>query len=638
MAKHAGFATVLTFKQEIFQNILNLLYIDGSVPHQFQIGTTVFSANFFFDFPQLGFHATNPSTIQLDVTGWGPMTLGSAAERKVIFKASLQIPHQVTLANNGDLNFQFDTSGLSIQSYSFVPFEGDAFSMTEQFMLNSSYAEETMEEEIRNYLTPYNQFFPPIQTTFLLGQFIRRSFSSVTARAVNGAFAIGLDVNDVNGGVVTHGSPETLQDIGESEAFGMCINELVWEDTALGLSRPLVGKAFRDGGATLDSYSVSMCEGYLFISGSGSRLGGTATFSLEAHPHISEPTTAYWSEPAPRQEVWMEIRNFDLDIDRSGWGVVLEVFTGIITFGIAAAIIESMISAMRSAAYEMTSSFNGFARGEVSHTFTFSDMEEGTIQLTLKRFEFHAYGIYVTSTFNISAIPYIDWPYSREIDIEQFEERMLAVDYRADHPYQSDPQLSAVFTVRRNDTNAVIYTLPGHPSAIFGMKIPQAAVLPILNQINAFTVQLQVTRNLGSESHDVHNSIVTLTIKDRLDRTHPFVRWGHYVIVPNVRAEADGSQTEIGMVVKFRKSKIHRTDFPGRCKMASRYSIERPHSKWAKVPIVQRRDYDPANIYLQYLDQLPFARNRIAANHDTGILCHYCFFGSPVSTTPAALP
>src|SRR5262249_16941491 len=61
-------------------------------------------------------------------------------------------------------------------------------------------------------------------------------------------------------------------------------------------------------------------------------------------------------------------------------------------------------------------------------------------------------------------------------------------------------------------------------------------------------------------------------VRDRLDRSLPYVRWTHQALIPVVRREADGSKTILGEVVKTRTPKIHRTAIPGRCRMAAHYS------------------------------------------------------------------
>lgn len=103
------------------------------------------------------------------------------------------------------------------------------------------------------------------------------------------------------------------------------------------------------------------------------------------------------------------------------------------------------------------------------------------------------------------------------------------------------------------------------------------------------------------------NTTRTISISDRLDRSHPYVHWHHHIPTPEV---VDGKQ--IGWRQNSRQSMIHRTDVPGRCRFASLYSSE-----------VEELDY---------LDALPFPLDELSANRDD--VCDYCFYGGPTKSAP----
>ena len=98
---------------------------------------------------------------------------------------------------------------------------------------------------------------------------------------------------------------------------------------------------------------------------------------------------------------------------------------------------------------------------------------------------------------------------------------------------------------------------------------------------------------------------------DRLDRSHPYVRWSHKVKAPRRMTRTRHGQPHTFYVGSFnqeRISKIHRTDLAGRCRMADRFSTDK-------------------STRLEYLDDLPVPRDEILAHRE--LFCDYCFFGGP---------
>ena len=91
------------------------------------------------------------------------------------------------------------------------------------------------------------------------------------------------------------------------------------------------------------------------------------------------------------------------------------------------------------------------------------------------------------------------------------------------------------------------------------------------------TITCRVYRTLGSLIQDFFNDEFRVRFLDRLDRSHPYARWFHYAFTPDIRVEEDGTHTfQSAGHVKYRESRLHRTDYPGRCSMVARYSISKP--------------------------------------------------------------
>ena len=120
----------------------------------------------------------------------------------------------------------------------------------------------------------------------------------------------------------------------------------------------------------------------------------------------------------------------------------------------------------------------------------------------------------------------------------------------------------------------------------------------------------------GTPDETIATDTLEVEIKDRLDRTHPFVQWDHTVCVPRIE-EIKGILRQTGWNYENRSSKIHKTKLPGRCRMAGRFS----ESVW------------PINMH--YADQLPFPSETLVQNRE--LLCDYCFFGGPDKEEPLPL-
>jgi len=131
-----------------------------------------------------------------------------------------------------------------------------------------------------------------------------------------------------------------------------------------------------------------------------------------------------------------------------------------------------------------------------------------------------------------------------------------------------------------------------------------------------------VYRPIGTADEELFKTSQRVHVYDRLEPGKgPYVRWTHWVMIEQTTAPGKPTRAYLGARSKQRSSKIHRTQTPGRCKMADRYSEHMdPGSKK-----YQRKA-------LEYLQALPFPANELAAHRSE--LCDYCFFGGPDKQTP----
>lgn len=174
-----------------------------------------------------------------------------------------------------------------------------------------------------------------------------------------------------------------------------------------------------------------------------------------------------------------------------------------------------------------------------------------------------------------------------------------------------DPRVRIQWRVYANDT--------GNPIAESDVDIASAAD-PLHVSINhssaalasytGFIVRCRIYRPWGGWTQELFNQELRIAKEDRLDRTHPYVRWQHTVFYPGYsEKQNDPKRQALGWVVTDRLSKIHYTDPAKRCRFADAYSP------------------DLGKDQLNYFNTLPFELADIAKHRKQ--VCPYCFFGGP---------
>lgn len=363
-------------------------------------------------------------------------------------------------------------------------------------------------------------------------------------------------------------------------------------------------------------------EGHIRISGHATKSPGSVDFSMNAVPHLVRPGHhEEWDEeygehfsidtPA-RDELWFEMRDVDVDIHRDWWVYLLEVLGGVITVGVGVAIVEAMVTMVRDNISSAVSHQSDRAFASRNQSFLLAGTTEPLVALRIERFEAHAVGAFAAMTLR----PQFGAASVRGPAYITPEERPTAVlRYTVKLPFDghpADPQLHVRWTLRRRDTHAIVAEVDRPAGAALDFDADLRA--PELMPCPQYEIACRVYRTLGASVVDLFNGTCTLYVRDRLDRTHPYVRWRHSPFTPNVRVETNGTHTLVGYNHPERVSAIHRTAVPGRCRMVNRFS--------PKVPAGQP----------EYLDALPFPLADLVANRD--VLCDYCFFGGPTKSVP----
>jgi hypothetical protein len=650
MAHHAEFAGVIAIRQDLLQNLIRVLYHANQIPHDIGWGALGLKAALFLDTPEIvcseASGDVNQSSINsrltINLRAWGPILLQEAEQASILFTATIYVEPEISF-ENGALVLQLRDATLT--RFCLEVLSGEPLSPTVQRFLypdptddasqddySSTVLHYLIEGNIRDALSKVPNLFPGFRPAFL-GGLITNSHIRMLVRSLAGVLAIGVDINYE--GVVTLGDPNMLSDVTAGNDIGIWLNA-----GALRAACPEIWDraeaAVRAENASLDNFSFRVEEGRFRATGKASKNGfGAVTFSMNILPQMIRPGIheEYDDEeqhfeintPA-REELWFQPRDISVDIQPSWWLRVGEVLFGAITMGFLAGMMESYLEMFR---YKITGTIgasSGQNFGERTKEFTLPNIAEPTVQFHLGQFECHTEGVFGGLTLR-PLFPSAKLVGERSIAAEALL-RYALPSYRVVLPFDTqreDPKLRVAWTVRRIDSNEILL-IQDLPTGSGGLQITLEKIKAGLLSAAEFRIECRVYRPLGKNSTDLFQDWITVKIEDRLDRSHPYVRWEHDVVTPVVRKEPDGTETVLGVEKKHRVSDIHRTRIPGRCLMVTRFSnkVSRVKTTGSKQP------------HLEYLDSLPFLESELTAHRAQ--VCDYCFFGGPTKTVPLSLP
>jgi hypothetical protein len=630
MPRHAGFAAAIAIREQTLRDLIRVRHHANQLPHTLGGAVPGISASFFLEQPLLTCSAYAGNRLILDLTGRGPLTIAPlgepAATRTVLFRARMFVPPELSLLN-GSLTFAVDGLSSVLDSFDIDPLAGGPYPPNAQAIIDSDYFRSGLETLLRTQLDAIGQLASPLSLAFL-GGLANALGTTTTPALLDGVLALGIDVGGTNG-VTTHGNPALLTDITAGNDIGMWTNPAALP-IVMADAQTHIEEAVTDAGATLaNPPAFTLIEGAFHISGHADKGNeGSVNFSLDAVPRLIRPGThEEWDEeygehfeittPA-REELWFESANVEVDINRPWWSYVLSSLGVVFTFGIGTLVIEAIVDMIRNNIESGITQGGGETVAARVQEFTLAGTTEPTFRLKIETYECHVEGVFAGMTLRPQILaPRVEGP--RFVPIE--EALTASLRYVVKLPFDAhpqDPMLSVRWTVRRTDTNEIIRNID--TQALAGGTLDLSGE-PTLLTAPELRIACRVYSTLGPITTDVFNDTVALGVTDTLDRSRPFVRWRHQVYTPVVRVEADGSHTELGYELKNRVSNIHRTAFPGRCRMASRYSAK-----------VSRIDDGSLRPHLEYMDALPFPLEELVARR--AAVCDYCFFGGPDKTAP----
>lgn len=618
MASHAGFAAVVGLGNHALDKLVRLLYFAGQVQHAFSAevpalnsGAKVSFRNVFLDTPTLVLRALLPGRVGLRLSGWGQVAVtppGSVEELRGSFFDALLTVSVTSVLVRGRLKIRVDPPSATIESLSIRAYAGSTFSDTSQAALGSADLRSWISLGLVVSLAKTDDLFPPFDVSFI-GALAVDPSTRATLVVVEDAVAFGLDVQ--SGGVATQGDATQIGNFLGGHDLAMAINPVAIP-VAFDAIRAGVAAAAKRQGATLDAFSLVAEEGGFRISGSASQAAGGVSFSMLARPAMmlrDDPKLGRLS---------FVLEQVVVNVNPAWWVILLEVF---LIF--PAALVDLFATMIRSNIINGIQLMRPQDVAVLRQQFALAGAPEPGISITIDAFECHTDVVFVGIDMNADfGKPGFTGPTTVSAEemtvlpgMQLVYQAQLGFDALAD-----DPQLRIRWTVRIPGKAPMILVDETVASAGLALTLTRNS-LPYLGS-SEFDVECRVYRVFGTVSHPLVDGRMRLAVADRVDRSHPYVRWTHQVLTPEVRRTPDGSRTLLGDSVKTRRSKIHRTDLPGRCRMVSRYS-----QSW--IDFSTSINTGPT---LDYMDALPFPRAELATHRIQ--VCDYCFYGGPTKTVP----
>lgn len=642
MPNYAGFAAVVQVRQRALQEAIRIFHSAGVIPPQLEgqetipnpggPGSATLGYKLFLDAPRVTLAAANDNhlALALRLTGEARITppSGPVLTGTVLLTLTVHLRPAVSVLAGG-LQVRLLVPALTIPALAVEvlsgPLPADLLAG-----IQTPASRDLLALLLRARLSEMTSMAPPLEIPMAsqLGIGGAVVVTRVVARVLDDALAIGVDLRAADAGVETSGDLAAIANFLNISDIAACLNPSL-VPVALSVVRPTVSAAATAQGVTLDSFNIAVEADHLRLFGHASKDGFGGSFSLRARPRLGRPETIetwedeyggrYTAVNPGSEDIWIDI--FDVQLQEElPWWVYLLIGAGCVLVAPATpVIIASVVSVIDSIRGNITRGLEGQGEAALKGSRTQRASLPGTtapmVEFTVSQLRVGTGGMQAKLWFRPS------WGEGGRVSGPTYLTplQVLGPPLRyalspAPNLYSPlDPLVRIRWQVRRTDTHALVMTqdermiTPGASAISLDLAQDDRRTAP------GFSISCRVYRPLGSSVEELISQTVNLRIEDRLDRTRPFVRWRHNVYTPKIQKHPSGQHELVGYNYIERRSRIHRTDVPGRCRFADQFS-----HKHVETP--------------EYLDALPFPPSELVARRAQ--VCDYCFFGGPDKSTP----
>jgi hypothetical protein len=608
---HAGFAAAVTVREHALSVALLAAYANGSFPQVLEGdlpgGPPEVAANLFLGLPEINCEgATN--LLVLTLTAWGPLRVTlDGAEHVAQMAGELEVSISPVFGPGSNLVLEPAAEDIVVRRWTAsVTSEGTPPTVV-SYLVGDQF-KDRLQQAIRAAIAFRLVKLPSIDVSFL-GPLARLA-TSVDARVRNGVLLLGLNVENDSDSIV--GDAGALVDFARSNDVAGVVNAaaaaLMLDDVHTRLVTAIEGD-----GATLDRFSVSPAAGYFQVSGAASKSSGTVNFSFRVVPSMfhTRPGRIFRYLPKPRRvnsRTWaalgFHIEGVDTDVDRSWWVIVLDVFLGVLTVGLATLYIEEMVSAAgENFSGRVKAASPGAPAARVRRTIP---PPGGVgVRIGVDQFEITTAGTYVGISVRATPTPAAllgptSVPSTYTGEILRYLMRLPS------GVSDTDPALRIHWTLEDRTNDVVLIDEDGPAAGRLRFEFSPA----LFANATEFGIVARLYRRLGPNVTELGTESVNVHMRGPLP-SGAYVRWRSQVKNPQITVdEATDTWTYRGEAQVRRWSEWHRTDAPCR-------AVNAPN----------RYRFDEETI-----DRLPFPL-RLLENHRGG-LCPYCFYGGPAGVNP----
>lgn len=612
MSDHAGFAAAVTVREHALRVALQAAYANGTFPRTLAVdlpgGPPGVFTDLFLGPPRVDCEgATNLLVMSLGTWGLLRVTVEGVVH-VVRIAGEIEVTIRPVFIPGASLQLAPDNEDVVVRRWTAsvtsagTPADVAAQVVGDGFRLR-------LQQAIRFAVAFKVLKLPSVDVSFLgpLG----RIATKVEARVRSGALLLGLNVANETDTIV--GEVAALADFARTNDVAGVVNaaatKLLLDDLHTRLLTAVQGQ-----GASLSRFSVRPAAGHFQVSGAASKSGATVNFSFRVVPGMfhTRPGKVFNYLPKTRwvnSRTWpaleFRIEGVTVDVDRSWWVVLLEVFFGVLTVGFAALYVESLLSsAADSFGGQLRAAKPGAPAARVRKTIP---PPGGVgVRIAVDQFEITTAGTFVGVSIRATSTPAaVLGP--KAVPSTYTGELLRYLLRLPSGVSEADPALRVRWTLEDRTHGVVLADEDGPAAGRLRFDFLPAAHAGASD----FGVVARLYRRLGPSVTELGTTSLDVHLRGPLP-PRAYVRWRSEVSNPQVSVnEATDTWTYLGEVRVSRWSEWHRTDAPCRAVGArGRYRFER-----------------------ETADRLPFPL-RLLESHRKG-LCPYCFYGGPAGLNPA---